>query len=234
MKKVLLILSILLYIIAFLGLVLCGYFALNSRTELSTAGKLCLIGIICLTSYFGSLLFSKTTKPDTSQKIMKYTFELYFIMYIVFLVTLVLFDTSFGRTGFSLFTSWNSDTLKYYLEGALNLIPFATVWEYVSGVVDSTVSLKMAMVNILGNLMAFAPFAFFLPLIFNKFRKFKNFLIAMFCIVVAVELLQFVLLTGSCDIDDVILNVGGTCLAYRILNVKGIKKVTAKITTISY
>ena len=54
----------------------------------------------------------------------------------------------------------------------------------------------------------------------------------MLIIVVIVEILQFILLTGSCDIDDVILNVLGACVAYKLFNIKIIKNVIAKITTL--
>ena len=70
------------------------------------------------------------------------------------------------------------------------------------------------------------------PDIFFTSKSFKKFIITMLIIVILVEILQFVLLTGSCDIDDVILNVAGACIAYKILNVKIIKNLISKITTL--
>lgn len=60
------------------------------------------------------------------------------------------------------------------------------------------------------------PFAFFLPLLFKKQNNFKTFLLTMICIVIGIELLQFITMSGSCDIDDVILNVSGSLIMYEI------------------
>ncbi|MBQ3561723.1 MAG: VanZ family protein, partial [Oscillospiraceae bacterium] len=43
-------------------------------------------------------------------------------------------------------------------------------------------------------------------------------------IVIAVELLQFITLAGSCDIDDLILNVSGAFLVYLAAKTKNIEK----------
>ena len=57
-------------------------------------------------------------------------------------------------------------------------------------------------------------------------------IITMLIMVIFIEILQFVLLTGSCDIDDVILNVLGACIAYKVFNAKIIKNFITKITTL--
>ncbi|MPN11460.1 hypothetical protein SDC9_158761 [bioreactor metagenome] len=94
--------------------------------------------------------------------------------------------------------------------------------------------MNSVVINIVGNIIAFTPFAFFLPLFFKKLRSFSRFLLAMICIVSTVELLQFVLLAGSCDIDDVILNVGGSCMAYGILHIGFFSRIIEKITLLQY
>lgn len=40
---------------------------------------------------------------------------------------------------------------------------------------------------------------------------------------IIIELLQFVTLSGVCDIDDVILNVAGACIMFGILSIKPVK-----------
>ena len=84
----------------------------------------------------------------------------------------------------------------------------------------------------MGNLAAFAPFAFFLPVLFNKMRSFKNFLIAMIIIVLTAEISQMILLTGAADIDDLILNVLGATVAFGLLKTKYIDKIIKAITHI--
>ena len=58
------------------------------------------------------------------------------------------------------------------------------------------------------------PLGILLPLNFEKQRRTEIFLLTCVSIVAAVEILQFVTLSGSCDIDDLILNVSGAFLIY--------------------
>jgi glycopeptide antibiotics resistance protein len=164
---------------------------------------------------------------------MKATFFLFFVLYVFLLITLVLFDKYFGRVGFSLVNLWKSDTITYYIKNSFNIIPFKTIYEYFYGaLISSNIATTSAITNIFGNLIAFTPFSFFLPLLFNNYKSFKKFIITMLIVIIMVEILQFVLLTGSCDIDDVILNLLGACIAYKFFNIKIIKNVITKITTL--
>ena len=83
--------------------------------------------------------------------------------------------------------------------------------------------------NILGNAVALMPFAFFLPILLKKQKKFKNFLVTMICIVIGIELLQFITMSGCCDIDDVILNVVGAVVMFGILRIKSINQLIRNI-----
>ena len=51
----------------------------------------------------------------------------------------------------------------------------------------------------------------------------------MIFIVVLIEILQFVTMSGSCDIDDLILNVLGASIVYFIVKIKFIYKLIHKI-----
>ena len=73
------------------------------------------------------------------------------------------------------------------------------------------------------------PFAFFLPILLKKQKKFKNFLVTMLCIVIGIELLQFITMSGCCDIDDVILNVVGALVMFGILQIKSINQLIRNI-----
>lgn len=235
MRKTVRIPAAIFYIIAFLTFGFYMFASFNSQVTMPPLTRLILIGVICVFSYVGSLLFSKTTDEKTARKIMKTTFAVFFCLYLFLLVTLVLFDTYFGRVGFSLLGRWNSQTIEHYLQNSFNIIPFKTIYKFITGpFVASGISVSAAITNILGNLIAFVPFALFLPLLFNKHKSFKRFVIAMFVIVFIVEISQLVLFTGFCDIDDVILNVGGACLGYILFNTKKVKKVISKATTLPY
>lgn len=235
MKQKLRIPAAVLYAASFLTLVLYLYIELNPMMMIFPAERLFLLAIICVSAYFGSLLFSKTVTDGRYNIIMKATFWAFFGLYILLLTSLVLFDSYFGRVGLSLFTRWDKDTLNFQLQNSLNIIPFKTISNIFTGFfVTSKLGAREFAVNIIGNLIAFSPFALFLPLLFKKAKSFKSFFIIMIGIVFTVEVLQFFLLTGHCDVDDIILNVGGACILFWILHLRPIKKLISKITALPY
>lgn len=69
-------------------------------------------------------------------------------------------------------------------------------------------------VNILGNILAFAPFGFFLPLLKKNYRHFlvTTFLSALFSL--TVELVQMYTKVGVFDVDDILMNTIGGVLGY--------------------
>ena len=83
--------------------------------------------------------------------------------------------------------------------------------------------------NLLGNLVCMMPFALFIPMLFKKINNTKKFLLTILCITLGIELIQFITFSGSCDIDDVILNTLGAFIMYKILNIKDIKNLIKNI-----
>lgn len=231
MKKAARLSAVVLYLVAALFFALYMFEELNRKTVMSPATRLILLGAVCVFAYFGSLLLSKTSAKQTAYKIMKITFFIFFILYVFLLINLILFDKYFGRVGFSLVNLWSCDAFAHYIKNSLNIIPFRTICEFFhDAFISSDISVKAAIINLFGNAVAFAPFAFFLPLLFDTYKSFKKFTVTMLITVVFVELAQFGLMTGSCDIDDVILNVSGACVAYKVFNVRVIKNFISEIT----
>lgn len=219
------------YVIALLCLVLYFFAEFSRRIVMPPATRLLLLGIVCLFIYLGSRRLSKATTGNTSYKIMKTTFVVFFALYLFLLVCLLLFDAYFGRTGISPDKLWNADIAAQHISYALNIVPFKTILTYISGAfIHGSISKSVAITNLLGNFVAFAPFAFFLPLLFRKQRTLPVFTVTMLGIVVAVELLQLVLLTGACDIDDVILNVFGAVSTYLLLRLAPVQKQIQRFT----
>jgi glycopeptide antibiotics resistance protein len=139
-----------------------------------------------------------------------------------------LFDEIYGRQGL-IIIDWNKELLDMYLKTSFNIIPFNTIKLFTEGYINNIVSLKNFCVNIIGNFMAFMPYGMFLPLIFKSMKKYYKFLIVMIIIVVIIELLQFITMSGSCDIDDLILNVLGASIVYFICKIKCINKFIHKL-----
>ena len=140
-----------------------------------------------------------------------------FVFYCAILCYFLFFSDYYGRSFTLLHGNYFSE-LFIYCKQKVNLVPFATVFLFLKGFGRGTVELYPFAINILGNLLAFSPFGFFLPYFFKKLRKPINFLIVVSLIVCLVEILQLVFMTGVCDIDDLLLNVSGAFIVYLIVN----------------
>ena len=99
--------------------------------------------------------------------------------------------------------------------GSVNLVPFETLKLYRDLLSNDSKNLvRHAFINLVGNVVLFVPFGWFLPRIWNKFRGFFLVLLVVFIAVILVETLQYFTGLGSCDVDDLILNVPGAMLGY--------------------
>ena len=191
---------------------------------LSEFGRLFLLCGSCFFLYFGGLLLSKI---NSNNKPMKINLWIFFILYIILLVTLTLFDSMWGRNGLS-FINWFSDEFVYFLKHSINLIPFKTIIEFAKEF-NSMYSSRTILLNLFGNFIALMPMAFFLPLLFKKQNKFKNYFITIILIDLGIELTQLLTASGRFDIDDFILNISGATLMYFILKIKDVNKLIKNI-----
>lgn len=160
---------------------------------------------------------------------MRFYFLVLLLFYLILLLDFTLIDDTFGRNIFNIL-SWDREAFGDYLETNTNIIPFATIKLFIKGYLNNNLSLLATIVNLLGNFAAFMPLPFFIRLFFgNKIGTFKMLLSVLFSVAV-IELLQLAFLTGSCDIDDVILNVSGAMIFYFVsispLISKGLSKLT--------
>ena len=99
--------------------------------------------------------------------------------------------------------------------GHLNLIPFRTLRLY-AGLLDSGVRsyIRMSVINLAGNIIMFIPLGFLLPRVFSRLTSLPRILLTTTVLITAVEIIQLFTLVGSCDIDDLILNVIGSAIGY--------------------
>ena len=82
-----------------------------------------------------------------------------------------------------------------------------------------------AMLNVIGNLIAFFPMGCYLPCLFRKMRKPLPIFLLIFGILIAVELLQPILCIGVFDIDDIILNISGAAAGFGIVSIPSVSKM---------
>lgn len=98
----------------------------------------------------------------------------------------------------------------------MNLEPFGTIGRYfplLSGENGLTLR-RLAVINLVGNVIMFVPLGYCLPRIFPWFRHFFRTFFLCFLLIVLVELVQLFTGLGVCDVDDLILNMVGVCIGY--------------------
>ena len=104
------------------------------------------------------------------------------------------------------------------LAESMNLRPFATMAMYWR-LLKSNASpyyIRHAFTNLAGNVILFVPLGWFLPYLFGKLRGFwKTFLFSI-CLLITVETVQYFTMLGTCDVDDLILNMVGVVFGYLI------------------
>lgn len=101
----------------------------------------------------------------------------------------------------------------------LNLEPFHTIRLFLR-VLGRKDYLSAAVINLAGNVIMFIPLGFLLPRVFPALGQFWQTILVTALIITVVELTQLFTLLGSCDIDDLILNLIGAAIGY------GISKLT--------
>ena len=134
-----------------------------------------------------------------------------FAVYLIFLVYVLFF---WLRTGSG---DASDASLADYARHSTNFVPFRTIeiyWYVLRryGFVWRSWWVR----NLLGNLVLFLPMGIFLPALFPSLRRWYRTILATALIVVCMEVLQLITRTGSCDVDDLILNVLGCAIGYLI------------------
>ena len=118
--------------------------------------------------------------------------------------------------------------LPYTEQLRYSLIPFTTTQRFLKLLTSANVAHRnQAVINLGGNVIMFIPLGFFLPKLWQWQRKITRTLLTTSGIIVLVELTQLFTLVGTCDIDDLILNVTGAAIGYgfyKIFTKKGLSK----------
>ncbi len=194
-------------------------------------GEKIMTGVLVVVSgYAASALRAFGTDNDgRRKKIIRRQLFFTFIFYLIMLADFTLVDDSMGRNIFNVFR-WNETAFEEYINTSTNLVPFETVRLFINGYLNGHLSLAIMLENILGNFVVFMPLVFFTVCLFKHFDRWYSNLIAVLLSVMTVELLQLLFLTGSSDVDDVILNVSGAMCFYAVLRIGRISRGISKFT----
>lgn len=144
--------------------------------------------------------------------------RLLFVCYLTGLCSLVILPANFWLSFFdAIFFGWWEDMGAFFDFGEINLIP--TIVKCLSG--DYSLG-SWVKEMIVGNIIMFMPFGFFLPFVVEK-RNRRNALMISFVVPLVVEFLQL-FLGRSFDIDDLICNFLGITIGFMIAGIikKGI------------
>ena len=98
---------------------------------------------------------------------------------------------------------------------SINWKPFVTMklyWKLLQG--SNAYLVRHAFINLVGNVVMFVPLGFFQPYLIAGLRKWYKTMLTTTALILLVEVVQYVTLLGSCDVDDLILNLLGAWLGY--------------------
>lgn len=98
-----------------------------------------------------------------------------------------------------------------------SLKPFESIRLFLDAYDTRKLRIRVVAANLIGNVLLFAPMAWFVPFLYKWARKWYLFLPAMLLLICLVEVTQYLTGRGSLDIDDVILNFPGVLITYVIL-----------------
>lgn len=147
-----------------------------------------------------------------------------FICYMILLVYFLFFSEEYGRTE-------PYETYKYNFEFFKEIKRYWNNWEQI-GIV-------LFLINLIGNVVVFMPFGFFVPIMYREQRKgvsyrghyFRSFLFVTFLgglFSFCIEMIQLITKVGCFDVDDLLLNTSGVVIGYLLYYIS--KKVIRNMT----
>ena len=226
-SKIKLIISLLCYVLSFFALGYYFYLLINPKFSLSELSSITILCTSCFFHYFASLSMSKS---KTNPKYMRYNLYYSFALFLTLIISLAILDPSRGLS-LSFFT--NHDLFKQYMSTHINFIPFATITTFIKNLLASKITTNIFLYNILGNIICLMPLGLFLPLISSKEKKLKYFIPTTIIFILSIELIQFITLSGTIDIDDIILNFLGAFISFLIFKIPSIIKLIENIFLLS-
>lgn len=130
---------------------------------------------------------------------------------------ILLFLLYFGILFYFLFFSEKMGRTFVEREYHYNLIPFHEIKRFLK--YHEVLGIGAVILNIGGNVAAFMPFGFFLPIFSRRCQYFLNTVFYSFELSLVVEVIQLVTKVGSFDVDDIILNTIGGAAGYWVFRI---------------
>ena len=155
----------------------------------------------------------KSKNKEEKDKIRKFWLKTLFIIYCLLLINILFLNNEYRMRGFQNINTFSKEHFE-----TSNIIPFATIVEYIRGMILNNINTSIVIINFATNLLLFAPMGFFVPILFqSRIKNTKQFAIMIIMLTLIVEILQFITYRGSTDIDDIILNTIGAVIVYVLI-----------------
>ncbi len=220
-------------IIIVLSIILIGFVIIFSiipnivlNVKVTIGGFVIPIFIIIITMI---VEIKKSKDIQEKSKIRNFWLKALFIIYCLLLITILFLNNEYRMGGFQNINTFSKEHFE-----TSNVIPFATIIEYIIGVISNDINAGIVIINFATNLLLFAPMGFFIPILFqSKIKNIKQFVIMIIILTLIVEILQFITYRGSTDIDDIILNTIGAVIVYLLMKTKFVKKLLKKVIDIA-
>lgn len=137
-------------------------------------------------------------KAETKNNIGKVVIRVIFIVYLFVLAYFLFFSERYGRG--------NNQGYSY------NLVPFQEIKRFICN--RRYLGTEAFIVNIFGNILAFIPFGFFVPIVSKPNRQFFAVFLYSLEFSLGIELVQLSFQVGTFDVDDLLMNTIGGILGY--------------------
>ena len=176
------------------------YMQSDPLIEVSALGLITFSSIIILSAYALVKLYKEKEvgylKPKTIYNIL-------FIIYIIISINMLFFSDNYKHNMTLIFLQ-SGNAIKTYLNNSFNIIPFASLFKFNK--------ISEVFPYIIGNLFLFIPFVFYIKTFINKKISLKLIAKISLGLILVFEGFQLLLLTGSFNIDDILLNFAGVIL----------------------
>lgn len=139
---------------------------------------------------------------EGKEKLLHVFSTLLFVVYLIGISYFLFFSERYGRTEFN-------DDYRY------NLVLFQEIKRFLK--YRHTIGLEGFVVNFFGNVLAFTPFGFCLPLMNSRYKNIFKVILWTFLFSLSIETIQLLYKIGIFDVDDLLLNTIGGAVGYLFL-----------------
>ena len=181
-------------------------------------------GLVGLPLGAAALLLASTLPRETDKRLVSRLFFGAALAFYTIALAYLLFLSGWRSNGMNRALPFDE-----YFRAATNFVPFGTVAQYMRALAEERVSFRIVFDNLAGNLALFAPMGLLLPCLFRRQRKFGWFLLTMLAALLLVEGGQLFLRVGSCDVDDLLLNLAGALLFFGLWKLPPLRGLWARL-----